>query len=361
MQIKLQSCDGQSFPVDVEIAKKSITIKTMLEDLAMEEAGTDNQVPLPKVNAPILKKVIKWATQHKDDLPPPKEDGNTQRRTGDIPEWDQNFLKVDQGILFELIQAADYLDIKGLLDVTCKTVANMIKGKTSEQYGLRNFDTFPDIQEMIFFSLDYKSYKAYLEVNGTQLLTSERYITKGKSVFKEEVLMDEEELCIAARSNNTDKARRLLATGMVNVNVADKDGVTPLHRAAMFGHKEVAELLIESGASPNVVDEAGVTPLHWAANNGNNYHNQLDEHVPQGNGHKEVAIILLEHGADPNAIAESANGTTPLHWIDIWTYGQITSDDKDMAKILIDGGADPKKTDAEGTTPPVCANLSHQA
>ncbi len=26
------------------------------------------------------------------------------------------------------VQAANYLDIKGLLDVTCKTVANMIKG-----------------------------------------------------------------------------------------------------------------------------------------------------------------------------------------------------------------------------------------
>ncbi|KAJ1127292.1 hypothetical protein NDU88_005695 [Pleurodeles waltl] len=131
--IKLQSSDGEIFEVDVEIAKQSVTIKTMLEDLGMDDEGDDDPVPLPNVNAAILKKVIQWCTHHKDDPPPPEDDENKEKRTDDIPVWDQEFLKVDQGTLFELILAANYLDIKGLLDVTCKTVANMIKGKTPEE------------------------------------------------------------------------------------------------------------------------------------------------------------------------------------------------------------------------------------
>ena len=131
--IKLRSSDGEVFDVDVEVAKASVTIKTMLDDLGIED---DDQevVPLPNVSSSILRKVIQWATYHKDDPPAPIDDEESrERRTDDISGWDSDFLKVDQGTLFELIQAANYLDIKGLLDVTCKTVANMIKGKTPEE------------------------------------------------------------------------------------------------------------------------------------------------------------------------------------------------------------------------------------
>lgn len=64
--IKLQSADGEVFVVDVEIAKASVTIKTMLEDLGMGDEEDEEIIPLPNVNSTILKKVIQWATNHKD-------------------------------------------------------------------------------------------------------------------------------------------------------------------------------------------------------------------------------------------------------------------------------------------------------
>ena len=93
----------------------------------------------------------------------------------------------------------------------------------------------PHILENIFFSVDYASYKICLEVNSEwkELLTSERYITKGKTVFKEEIMKDEEKLSKAARADNTDEAIRILSSGMVNVNCRVRHfDVTPLHGAA---------------------------------------------------------------------------------------------------------------------------------
>ena len=130
--LKLQSSDGEVFQVETQIAKQSNTIRTMLEELGMGD-DDDEAIPLPNVNATILKKVISWCTHHKDDLPPPEDDENREKATDDISTWDMEFLKVDQGTLFELILAANYLDIKGLLDVTCRNVANMIKCKDGRE------------------------------------------------------------------------------------------------------------------------------------------------------------------------------------------------------------------------------------
>lgn len=39
-------------------------------------------------------------------------------------------MSVEMKLLFDIILAANFLDIKPLLDLGCKTVANLIKGKS---------------------------------------------------------------------------------------------------------------------------------------------------------------------------------------------------------------------------------------
>ena len=129
-KIKLQSSDDVEYEVELDVAKMSVTIKNMWEDVGEEG---DAVVPLPNVTGKILEKVIQYCRHHVNDPSVPSDEKKDDKRTDDISIWDQDFCKVDQATLFELILAANYLDIKPLLDLTCKTVANMIKGKTPEE------------------------------------------------------------------------------------------------------------------------------------------------------------------------------------------------------------------------------------
>ena len=67
----------------------------MLVALDMDEHD-DGAVPIPNVNATILKTVIHWATYHKDG-PLPEDDENTDTEKNiDIGDWDNSILRVDQ-------------------------------------------------------------------------------------------------------------------------------------------------------------------------------------------------------------------------------------------------------------------------
>ncbi|KAG8532089.1 uncharacterized protein KY384_003726 [Bacidia gigantensis] len=145
-QIKLQSSDGIELTVDRVVAERSVLIKNMMEDIG-------DQAVAEAVNEAVLNKVIDWCKHHKDDPPAANEDENDSRKKStDIDEWDQKFMQVDQEMLFEIILAANYLDIKALLDVGCKTVANMIKGKSPEEirktFNIQN-DFTPEEEDQI--------------------------------------------------------------------------------------------------------------------------------------------------------------------------------------------------------------------
>lgn len=111
--IVLQTRDGGLFEVEAAAALQSQTIKHMVEDSCADT------VPLPNVTSKILAKVIDYCKHH-------VEAGDQDQ----LKKFDADFVRVDQETLFELILAADYLQIKSLLDLASQTVADMIKGKT---------------------------------------------------------------------------------------------------------------------------------------------------------------------------------------------------------------------------------------
>jgi len=86
------------------------------------------------VKSTILAKVIDFITHYRTEamteIEKPLKSANMAEV---VQEWYATFVNVEQEILFELILAANYMDIKPLLDLTCATVASMIKGKTPEE------------------------------------------------------------------------------------------------------------------------------------------------------------------------------------------------------------------------------------
>ena len=69
-----------------------------------------------------------------------KENADLDAKEDATAEWDKAFAKVDDDTLFSLILAANYLDIKPLLDLTCKTVADYIKECKTPQEIRRRFN-----------------------------------------------------------------------------------------------------------------------------------------------------------------------------------------------------------------------------
>eukprot|EP00297_Palpitomonas_bilix_P025002 CAMPEP_0113908230 /NCGR_PEP_ID=MMETSP0780_2-20120614/26023_1 /TAXON_ID=652834 /ORGANISM="Palpitomonas bilix" /LENGTH=154 /DNA_ID=CAMNT_0000903589 /DNA_START=1 /DNA_END=465 /DNA_ORIENTATION=+ /assembly_acc=CAM_ASM_000599 len=120
--VKLQSKTGEEFSVPRNIACMSVTIASMLEDF--EEDEECPPLPLDNVDSDTLRKVIEYCTYHEENKERPQEEKS---------KWDKQFVELEDEPLFQLILAANYLDIKSLLDLTCRTVAEIIKTCKSPQ------------------------------------------------------------------------------------------------------------------------------------------------------------------------------------------------------------------------------------
>ncbi|KQJ94093.1 SKP1-like protein 1 [Brachypodium distachyon] len=130
--LTLESSDGHKFEVKEAImAAASGTIRIMVED---DCAG--GVIPLPQVTGRILSRVIDYCNKHYADPDAAAAAAADPFSSGDpvLDRFDGDFVGgLDQDTLFDIMVAANYLEVQRLLDLTCKTVADQIRGKTVEE------------------------------------------------------------------------------------------------------------------------------------------------------------------------------------------------------------------------------------
>jgi len=162
----------------------------------------------------------------------------------------------------------------------------------------------------------------------------------------------------AAQRGDIESVKVQLRKG-VNVNTRDHlISSTPLHWATIYGHQDIATILLSKGADVNARDKYLFTPLHYAA----------DEEL------LSMMQILLDYGADVNA--KGGDGDTPLHCVirendssclrrtssfytwkkrsDIQSTTTMESpvSHKQLAvELLLSKGAHPEAVDHKGKTP----------
>ena len=144
----------------------------------------------------------------------------------------------------------------------------------------------------------------------------------------------------AGRSGSVDIIRWLLNHG-ANARAQTDLRRTPLHMAACAMDLGAVEVLLEHELQPdiNLQDTYGDTPLHDVLRKFRRF--QEGQVV-------EIARRLLEHGADPNMRPRS--GSTPLH-------GASSHGSLEVARLLLSYGANLDEKDEEGKTPFQVASL----
>jgi S-phase kinase-associated protein 1 len=125
------------YEVPRKVAMMSSLIKDTLgdeEDDNDEDEPTMPDIPLPNVSADVLGKVIEYCTHYQEDeMRPIQTPLNSNKLEELVQEWYADFVKVDKNLLFDLVAAANFMDIKPLLDLTCLAVSILIKGKSAAE------------------------------------------------------------------------------------------------------------------------------------------------------------------------------------------------------------------------------------
>jgi S-phase kinase-associated protein 1 len=128
--LTLISSDNKKVQIDSKSAERSVLLRGLIQDYS-----EDSDIPMTDINGEILSKIVEWLIHWRDDepktIPKPLPSADFKDATEEWNvEWITKFSLEDN---YELIVAANYMDIKSLLDLACARIAIEFKGKTIEE------------------------------------------------------------------------------------------------------------------------------------------------------------------------------------------------------------------------------------
>ncbi|KAI4353137.1 hypothetical protein L6164_002108 [Bauhinia variegata] len=130
-KVTLRARDGEVFTIEQDIAKEFGILERI-----MEEDGFSEFFPVPNVRSAALEKVIQYCRKHLEFRTRAAQHGGGQtdiHNSGDAKAFDDGFVSdLSNNELRELIFAANYLEVKELLDLLSQTIADRIKNKSVE-------------------------------------------------------------------------------------------------------------------------------------------------------------------------------------------------------------------------------------
>ena len=108
------SSSGDSFQVPYKVATMSDLVKQTTGDDEDELETGGEPIPLPHVSTPILEKVIAFCTHYKtkEEMTPIETPLKSNRLEEMVQPWYVEFIKVERSVLFALVAAANFMDIK---------------------------------------------------------------------------------------------------------------------------------------------------------------------------------------------------------------------------------------------------------
>lgn len=145
LMINLISCDSEiPISISIEAVALSSTIQNMLNDLEMD---TTTPIPITNTSYKITQKIAEYLEYLYDN---PKDDDWDINTPQEFTDWELEFGDVDHVTLDNLCLTANYLDIKPLLKLCCKKIAQILEKIPPKEMGIRCaelFGTANDIPE----------------------------------------------------------------------------------------------------------------------------------------------------------------------------------------------------------------------